>query len=114
MDVENDCQDAEIALVSYGSVSRSANAAARIARDRGIDVGTFRIITAWPFPGPEIRELAESVKRIIVLENNTGQMFPYIKAEAAHACRVDFLGPQTLGQIHDPDYIVAKIEEKQA
>jgi len=114
VEVENDCKDADIALVSYGVVSRSARAAARLARERGINVGTFRLITAWPFPDREIRELAESVKRIIVLENNTGQMFPYIKAEAAHACRVDFLGPQTLGQIHDPDYIVAKIEEKEA
>ena len=114
VEVESDCRDAEIALVSYGVVSRSARAAARLARERGIKAGTFRLITAWPLPDREIRELAESVKRIVVLENNTGQMFPYIKAEAAHACRVDFLGPQTLGQIHDPDYIVAKIEEKEA
>jgi 2-oxoglutarate ferredoxin oxidoreductase subunit alpha len=38
-------------------------------------------------------------------------MYPYIKAESAHACKIDFLGPQVLGQIHDPQYILAKIRE---
>lgn len=109
--VENQCRDADIALVSYGTVSRSARTAAHLARREGLKVGTFRIITAWPFADREIGALAESVDRILVLENNTGQLFPYIKAEAAHACRVDFLGPQMLGQIHDPDYILAKIKE---
>jgi 2-oxoglutarate ferredoxin oxidoreductase subunit alpha len=48
---------------------------------------------------------------MLVLENNTGQLLPYIKAEAAHACRVSFLGPQILGQIHDPQYILSHIKE---
>lgn len=39
------------------------------------------------------------------------QVYPYIKAEAAHACRVDFLGPKTMGQIHDPETILARIKE---
>jgi 2-oxoglutarate ferredoxin oxidoreductase subunit alpha len=109
--VENQCQEADIALVSYGTVSRSARAAARLARREGLRVGVVRIITAWPFADREIGMVAETVDQMIVLENNTGQLFPYIKAEAAHACRVHFLGPQTLGQIHDPDYILSKIKE---
>ena len=48
---------------------------------------------------------------MIVLENNTGQLFPYIKADAAAFCRVDFLGPQILGQIHDPEYVLHNIQE---
>lgn len=110
--VEGDCDGADIALVSYGTVSRAARAAAELARHEGLKVGTFRIITCWPFPDVEIRKLAESVKAILVLENNTGQVYPYIKAEAAHACRVDFLGPKTLGQIHDPEWIVSYIKER--
>jgi 2-oxoglutarate ferredoxin oxidoreductase subunit alpha len=109
--VRADYSDAEIALVTYGTVSRSAMAAAQIARQRGIRVGTLRLLTCWPFPDKEIHEMAEKVDYVLVLENNSGQLYPYIKAEAAHACPVDFLGPQTLGQVHDPDYIVAHIEE---
>ena len=111
IEVEKDYSGREIVLVAYGSVSRSAKAAAVLARDEGLDVGTFRFITCWPFPGNAIREMAESVKHMIVLENNCGQLYPYIKAEAAHACRVDFMGPQILGQIHDPEYVVGRLRE---
>ena len=109
--VRADYSDAEIALVTYGTVSRSAVAAAQLARDRGLKVGTLRLLTCWPFPDKEIRQMAEQVDYVLVLENNNGQLYPYIKAEAAHACPVDFLGPQTLGQVHDPEYIVAHMEE---
>ncbi len=111
VEVEADTNGAKLVLVSYGSVSRSARTAARLAKDEGLAVGTLRLKTAWPLADKEIREVAESADRILVLENNTGQMFPYIKAEAASTCRVDFLGPELLGQIHDPKYILAKIRE---
>ena len=109
--VRADYSDAKIALVTYGTVARSALAAAQIARQKGLSVGTLRLVTCWPFPDKEIHQMAEQVDYVLVLENNNGQLYPYIKAEAAHACPVDFLGPQTLGQIHDPEYIVAHIEE---
>jgi len=111
VEVRDDCADAHIALVSYGTVSRSARAAARLARTQGLSVGTFRIITCWPFPDKELQTLADRVDQVLVLENNTGQVYPYIKAETAHAARVSFLGPQTLGQIHDPQHILSYIKE---
>ncbi len=105
IEVRDDCADARIALVSCGTVSRSARAAARLARKEGLKVGTLRLVTCWPFPDQEIKKVAENIDFMLVLENNAGQLYPYIKAEAAHACHVSFLGPQTLGQIHDPKYI---------
>jgi 2-oxoglutarate ferredoxin oxidoreductase subunit alpha len=109
--VQDDCKAAKIALVSCGTVSRSARAAARLARSESIAAGTLRLLTCWPFPDKEIRKVAEKVDHMMVLENNTGQLYPYIKAEAAHDCRVSFLGPQILGQIHDPQYILGHIKE---
>jgi len=109
--VEADYGGAEIALVSYGTVSRSARAAAGLAAKDGLKVGTLRLVTCWPLPDAEIRQMAESVELVVVVENNTGQLHPYIKSEAAHACRVEFLGPEILGQIHDPEYIVSHIKE---
>jgi len=109
--VEADYSGADVALVSYGTVSRSARAAVYLAQAQGLKVGTVRLITCWPFPDREIRQVAESVDYILVLENNRGQLYPYIKAEAAHACRVELLGPQILGQIHDPEFILAYIKE---
>ena len=109
--VEVDYSGADIALVSYGTVSRSARAAAKLAHAEGLKVGTLRLITCWPFPDKEIRQMAEKVDLVLVLENNNKQLYPYIKAEAAHACRVEFLGPQILGQIHDPKFILDHLKE---
>lgn len=109
--VSEGMEDADIAIVSYGTVSRCARAAAILARKEGIKVGTARMVTCWPLPDEEVREIAEKVDAMLVLENNTGQMLPYIKAEAAHACEVSFLGPEILGQIHDPEYVLNKIKE---
>lgn len=109
--VEADYSGADVALVSYGTVSRSARAAVYLAQAQGLKVGTMRLITCWPFPDREIQQVAESVDYILVLENNRGQLYPYIKAEAAHACRVELLGPQILGQIHDPEFILTHIKE---
>jgi len=109
--IETDCDGVDVVMVSYGTVSRSARAAAHLARAEGLRVGTFRMLTCWPFPDKEIRQMSECVDYMLVLENNKGQLYPYIKAEAAHACQVEFLGPQTLGQIHDPHYILSHIKE---
>lgn len=111
VEVEADHKGARLVIVSYGVVSRSARSAAAMARAEGIEVGTLRLKTVWPFPDREIRRAAESADHILVLENNTGQLYPYIRAESAHACDVQFLGPELLGQIHDPRYVFARIKE---
>jgi 2-oxoglutarate ferredoxin oxidoreductase subunit alpha len=41
--------DAKIAVVSYGQVSRSAKRAVKIARENGVNVGSIKLITIWPF-----------------------------------------------------------------
>jgi 2-oxoglutarate ferredoxin oxidoreductase subunit alpha len=109
--VERDYEDAEIVLVSYGGVSRAAAAAASQARKKGIPVGTLRLITVWPFPGEEIEKMARKAKQVIVLENNLGQVYPYIKAEAAHFAEVSFLPPRLVGEIQDPEDILKMIME---
>jgi 2-oxoglutarate ferredoxin oxidoreductase subunit alpha len=109
--VERGDEDAEIVLVSYGAVARAAAMAASLARKEGIPVGTLRLITVWPFPGEEIEKVARRAKHLIVLENNLGQIYPYIKAEAAHFSEVSFLPPRLVGQIQDPEDILGRIRE---
>jgi 2-oxoglutarate ferredoxin oxidoreductase subunit alpha len=109
--VERDYQGTEVVLVSYGAVSRAARMAAIRGREEGLPVGILRLITAWPFPGEEIGKAARQTKKMIVLENNLGQMYPYIKAEAARYADVSFMPPATLGTIHDPEDILKKIRE---
>jgi len=109
--VERDYEGAEVVLVSYGAVSRAARTAALRAREEGLPVGTLRLITPWPFPQEEIEEMARKVRRVVVLENNLGQLYPFIKAEAARHSEVFFLPPRIIGEIHDPESILKKIKE---
>ncbi len=46
--VDDRTEDADIAIVSYGSVYRAARAASMFAREMGMRVGTFRPVTLWP------------------------------------------------------------------
>lgn len=109
--VERDYEGAEVVLVSYGAVSRAAQMAAARAREGGLPVGTLRLITAWPFPEEEIETMARRAKKVIVLENNLGQLYPFIKAEAAAHADVSFLPPRVIGEIQDPEDILQKIRE---
>jgi len=66
--------DAEIAVISYGVSARTSLAAVDEARKLGIRAGLFRLITVWPFPDDQIRELAERVKGVVTVEINQGQI----------------------------------------
>ncbi len=65
-------EDAEIAVVAFGSSSRSVRYAINVAREQGIRAGMFRIRTIWPFPDRQIRELSTRVRAIITPEMNLG------------------------------------------
>lgn len=67
-------EDAEVAVVSYGSAARSALAAVRGARAKGIKAGLLRLQTPWPFPDEVIEKLSRRVSGIVVAEINNGQM----------------------------------------
>jgi 2-oxoglutarate ferredoxin oxidoreductase subunit alpha len=69
-----DLEDARILVVAYGCTSRSARSAVRRARALGIPVGLLRLISIWPFPESQLRELASQVDELIVAEMNLGQI----------------------------------------
>ena len=74
--------DADVALIAYGSTSRSARQAVRDLREEGLDVGLLRVVTPWPFPVEEIEALSERVEQIVVAEMNLGQ---YVHPVREHA-----------------------------
>jgi 2-oxoglutarate ferredoxin oxidoreductase subunit alpha len=67
-------EDARILVVAYGCTARSARRAVREAREAGIPVGLLRLVSLWPFPEAQFRELAVSVDEFIVAEMNLGQI----------------------------------------
>jgi len=109
--VKRNYEGAEVVLVSYGPVARAAEAGARLSREAGLPAGTLRLITIWPFPDHEVEKMAKIAKKVIVLENNLGQLYPYIKSAAAPFAEVSFFPPRLIGQIQDPENIVRMIQE---
>ncbi|MGY5874506.1 MAG: 2-oxoacid:acceptor oxidoreductase subunit alpha [Candidatus Thorarchaeota archaeon] len=101
--------DAEIAVIAYGTPSRSAKKAIKDARAEGIKVGMLRFKTVWPFPEKEVQDLAASVKHIIVAEQNRGQLVWPIRASAGITPVHLMAKPAGMPQL--PHEILAKIKE---
>ena len=104
-------EDAEVLVVSYGSVSRSSVRAVKDARAQGIKAGHFRPITLWPFADKELEKLARKVKTIIVPELNCGQMVLEVERAVHGKARVV---PMSLvnGELFQPSEIFEKIVEE--
>jgi len=107
---EENTEDAEVLILSYGCVARSSKAAMNILRGRSIKVGTFRPITIWPFPEKRLRELASKVKTIVVPEMNLGQLVLEVERICGCNSKIEKLNKVSCEIIY-PEEIVSKIEE---
>jgi len=101
--------DAEIAVVAYGTPSRSARKAIKEAREAGIKAGMLRLKTVWPFPEDALADLASEVKHIIVAEQNFGQVYHMVRAAAAPTPIHLMAKPAGMPQL--PHEILDKIKE---
>jgi 2-oxoglutarate ferredoxin oxidoreductase subunit alpha len=84
--------DAEIAIVAYGTTARIAKGAIKRARSEGIKAGLLRPITLWPFPEKALVDLAARIKHFIVFEMSTGQMVDDVKLALCGRADVLFHG----------------------
>ncbi len=107
---EHDIDGAEVVVVSYGITSRVAQRAIELAHEKGIRVGTFRLITAWPFPEKKIAEIAAKIKALVVPEINLGQMVREVERAAAGKCVVRLVS-HAGGSVHNPEDILNAILE---
>jgi 2-oxoglutarate ferredoxin oxidoreductase subunit alpha len=103
-------EDAEIALIAFGSTARSAKSAVIEARKNDLKVGLFRPKTIWPFLEKKTVDLAKKVKKIIVVEMNLGQYSLEVERVASKYCEVQNYGKAN-GELITPDEILAKIKE---
>jgi len=107
---EENIDDAEVVVVSYGISSRVTMRAIHLAREKGHKIGFVRLITAWPFPEQRMRQLAESVKAFVMVELNLGQMV--FELERCVAGKADVhLVPHAGGWVHNPDDILKTVVE---
>ena len=101
--------DAEVALVSYGSPARSALRAVKEARARGIKAGCLKIRILWPFPDAVIEKISRKAKKIIVPEMNVGKIVREVERIAACRCEVVSL-PKVGGELHTPAEILETLK----
>jgi 2-oxoglutarate ferredoxin oxidoreductase subunit alpha len=101
--------DAEIAVVAFGTAGRIAQSAVKEARDEGLRVGLLRPISLYPFPYEAIREAADKVQRILVIEMNAGQMLDDVRLAVEGRVEVDFYGRMG-GVVPLPDEVYEQIK----
>lgn len=106
-----DLDDADYAIVAFGSAARISQKAMEMARADGLKVGLFRPITLWPFPERELAELATKVKGLLVVEINAGQMVYDVRLAVNGRVPVAHFG-RLGGIVPDPDEIVEALNAK--
>jgi 2-oxoglutarate ferredoxin oxidoreductase subunit alpha len=104
-------EDAELVIVAYGCVARSAHRAMVEARARGMKVGLMKLITLWPFPRRFVEPLTRAHKTLLVPEMNMGQVSREVKRVNQGMTPVLTLN-KVDGTLITPQEILEKMKEK--
>ena len=102
--------DAEIVVIAYGSVARSAKRAVRDARAHGIRAGLLKLNTLWPFMRAAVEKVLGNARVLIVPEMNMGQISREVKRVNQGKARVRGIN-KVDGTMITPDEILRPIME---
>jgi 2-oxoglutarate ferredoxin oxidoreductase subunit alpha len=103
-------EDAEVVVVAYGISARTSLWPIELARREGIRVGHLRLISVWPFPDEQIRNLARGIRAFVVPEINTGQIVREVERCAAGQAQV-FGANRAGGDILEPYHVLEVIRQ---
>lgn len=103
-------EDAEIVVIAYGSVARSAFSAVKMARKEGLKAGFIKIKILWPFPDQAITEAIHKAKKVIVPEMNIGKISREIERVGSCDQEISSL-PKLGGFLHTPREILEAIQQ---
>jgi len=101
-------EDAEVLVIAYGSVARSARRAVREARESGVKAGLIQLITLWPFPRQAVEPVLRRARVALVPELNMGQMSREVKRVSQGATRVETLN-RVDGNLITPGEILTRL-----
>ncbi|GAV25639.1 3-methyl-2-oxobutanoate dehydrogenase subunit VorB [Carboxydothermus islandicus] len=102
-------EDAQIILVSFGTMARIAKSVVLKVRERGIKAGLIRPITLWPFPKKAFTAASiPAAKKILTVEMNGGQMVEDVRLAVNGRIEVDFFG-RTGGMVPESNQIMEKV-----
>lgn len=102
--------DADVTIIAYGCVARSARRAAADGRERGLKVGVLKMNTIWPFMRAQVEKVLRTSKVVIVPEMNMGQMSREVKRVNKGDAKV-FTINKVDGKIITPQEILSRIKE---
>jgi 2-oxoglutarate ferredoxin oxidoreductase subunit alpha len=100
--------DAEYLVVAYGLAARIAKGAVEMARAQGIRAGLLRPVTLFPYPTAALRALADTVRGVLVVEMNAGQMIEDVRLALEGRVPVKFYGRMG-GIIPAPDEVLGAL-----
>ena len=103
-------QDAEIVIIAYGSVARSARRAVRDLRKLGIKAGLLKLNTLWPFMRSAVESLFPVARVLVVPEMNMGQISREVKRVNQGRARVVGVNKMD-GTLITPDEILERVLE---
>jgi 2-oxoglutarate ferredoxin oxidoreductase subunit alpha len=101
----------QVVVLSTGIVSRAANQAVKMARQKRMKVGAIQLVTVWPFPDELIMQYMKPCRHLIVAELNQGQILKEIERyiDKRHT-KIDFLQRYD-SELITPQDILQKIRE---
>ena len=105
------CEDADYVIVAYGTSARIAMKAMELGRAKGLKIGLFRLITLFPFPKKQLKELGNKVKGMLTVEMSAGQMIEDVKLATECKVPVEHFG-RFGGIIPTPEEVLEALEEK--
>jgi 2-oxoglutarate ferredoxin oxidoreductase subunit alpha len=103
-------EDADITVVAYGCVARSAGRAMIEAREKGIKVGLLKLMTIWPFARSAVEKVLQKSRILLVSEMNMGQISREVKRVNPGVAKVFTLN-KVDGTIITPEEILNRITE---
>ncbi|HIF94984.1 MAG TPA: hypothetical protein EYQ60_17950 [Myxococcales bacterium] len=114
---EENCEDAEIVIVAFGTLARFARYVVRELRAEGVRVGLFRPISLWPFPSEALDRATSNARRVAVLEQNAGQMIDDVRLSILGRVPIVSIGGIStdaagfgIGPLLDAEVIRARVE----
>ncbi|RME20611.1 MAG: 2-oxoacid:acceptor oxidoreductase subunit alpha [Candidatus Zixiibacteriota bacterium] len=102
--------DAEVAIVAYGSMARSALQAIMLAREAGVKIGLIQLYTIWPFPDNQLLELCANCRKVVVAELNMGQIVHEVRRVLPGDISVE-TAQRYDGEIMPPLQLLQRLEE---
>lgn len=104
-----EAEDANMAVVAFGSSARIAWDAVKTVQAEGLPVALFRPVSLYPFPERGLRELVDGgVRNLLVVEANNGQMIEDVRLATCGGAQIRHYGTGG-GHIFSPDEIADQI-----